>query len=97
MNKLIYPLAGALMLGATLPVLAGLAALLDSLKVRAGQEEAEATRTRDAAEAAKTGRGDCPPQPLILPLDHGPRALTTPYLNQLRKQRFEAEMKACKE
>lgn len=27
MNKLIYPLAGALMLGATLPVLAGLAAL----------------------------------------------------------------------
>lgn len=97
MNKLIYPLAGALMLGATLPVLAGLAGLLDSLKVRAGQEEAEATRTRDAAEAAKTGRGDCPPQPLILPLDHGPRALTTPYLNQLRKQRFEAEMKACKE
>lgn len=96
MNKLIYPLAGALMLGATLPVLAGLAALLDSLKVRAGQE-AEAMRTRDAAEAAKTGRGDCPPQPLILPLDHGPRALTTPYLNQLRKQRFEAEMKACKE
>lgn len=96
MNKLIYPLAGALMLGATLPVLAGLAALLDSLKVRAGQE-AEATRTRDAAEAAKTGRGDCPPQPLILPLDHGPRALTTPYLNQLRKQCFEAEMKACKE
>ena len=47
MNKLIYPLAGALMLG--------------------------------------------------VPLDHGPRALTTPYLNQLRKQRFEAEMKTCKE
>ena len=47
MNKLIYPLAGALMLG--------------------------------------------------VPLDHGPRALTTPYLNQLRKQRFEAEMKACKD
>ncbi|EKD97901.1 MAG: hypothetical protein ACD_23C00683G0005, partial [uncultured bacterium] len=43
------------------------------------------------------GRGDCLPQPLILPLDHGPRALTTPYLNQLRKQRFEAEVKACKE
>jgi len=52
---------------------------------------------REAAEAAKAGRGDCLHQPLILPLDHGPRALTTPYLNQLRKHRFEAEVKACKE
>lgn len=93
MNKLIYPLAGALMLGATLPVLAGPDFQAIEQGRKAGQE-AEATRTRDAA---KTGRGDCPPQPLILPLDHGPRALTTPYLNQLRKQRFEAEMKACKE
>jgi len=96
MNKLIYPLAGALMLGATLPVLAGPDFQAIEQGRKAGQE-AEATRTRDATEAAKTGRGDCPPQPLILPLDHGPRALTTPYLNQLRKQRFEAEMKACKE
>lgn len=96
MNKLIYPLAGALMLGATLPVLAG----PDFQAIEQGRKaglEAEATRTREAAKAAKAGRGDCPPQPLILPLDHGPRALTTPYLNQLRKQRFEAEMKACKE
>lgn len=96
MNKLIYPLAGALMLGATLPVLAGPDFQAIEQGRKAGQE-AEATRTRDAAEAAKTGRGDCPPQPLTLPLDHGPRALTTPYLNQLRKQRFEAEMKTCKE
>ena len=91
MNKLIYPLAGALMLGATLPVLAGPDFQAIEQGRKAGQE-AEATRTRDAAEAAKTGRGDCPPQPLILPLDHGPRALTTPYLNQLRKQRFEASV-----
>ncbi len=97
MNKLIYPLAGALMLWSP-PCRSWPALDLQAIEQgrKAGQE-AEATRTRDAAEAAKTGRGDCPPQPLILPLDHGPRALTTPYLNQLRKQRFEAEMKACKE
>lgn len=39
----------------------------------------------------------CPPQRLVLPLDHGPRAQTTPYLNQSRKARHEAEVKACKE
>jgi hypothetical protein len=32
-----------------------------------------------------------------LQLDHGPRAQTTPYLNQLRKARYEAEVKACKD
>jgi len=39
----------------------------------------------------------CPPPPLVLPLDHGPRPQTTPYLNRLRKERYEAQVKACKE
>lgn len=39
----------------------------------------------------------CPPKKLVLPLDHGPRAQTTPYLNQLRKARYEAEVNVCKE
>lgn len=28
---------------------------------------------------------------LVLPLDHGPRAQSTPWLNQLRRQNFEKE------
>lgn len=44
MNKLIYPLAGALMLGATLPVLAGPDFQAIEQGRKAGQE-AEATRT----------------------------------------------------
>ena len=49
-----------------------------------------------AAAAPDQGKV-CPPRALVLPLDHGPRAQTTPYLNQLRKARYEAEVKACKE
>lgn len=92
MNKLIYSLAGALMLSITLPVLAGPDFQVIE-QARKARQEAEARRTEDTA--AKAGLR-CPPQPLILPLDHGPRAQTTPYLNRLRKQRFEAETKACK-
>ncbi len=32
-----------------------------------------------------------------LPLDQGPRAQTTPYLNQQRKATLAAQYKACKE
>jgi len=34
---------------------------------------------------------------LVLPLDHGPRADTTPYMNRLRKERYDAQIRACKE
>lgn len=33
---------------------------------------------------------------LVLPLDHGPRADTTPYLNRLRKDRHDAQSSTCK-
>lgn len=92
MNKLTYPVIGALILGVALPALAGPDFQLIEQARKAGQQT-EARRAQDTA--AKAGLR-CPPQPLILPLDHGPRAQTTPYLNQLRKQRFEAAMKACK-
>ena len=36
-----------------------------------------------------------PPDPLVLPLDHGPRAQTTPGENRMRKARYEAQVKAC--
>lgn len=49
------------------------------------------------ASAAPSQGKVCPPQTLILPLDHGPRAQSTPYLNQQRKARYDAEVKACKD
>ncbi len=50
-----------------------------------------------APDMPKEHSMECPPPALILPLDHGPRAVTTPYLNKLRKERYEAAVKACKE
>lgn len=89
MNKLIYPLLGALMLIITLPVFAG----------PDFQVIEQARKAKQAAPVAQTtaGRRDCPPQPLVLPLDHGPRAQTTPQQNQTGKARFEAQMQACKD
>ncbi len=49
-------------------------------------------QTRQANEI--TACGD---RKLILLLDHGPRAETTPWLNQQRRLRFDAHKKACME
>lgn len=59
----------------------------------------QARKTRQAAvadPAAPPTRRECPTRQ-VLPLDHGPRAVTTPYLNERRKARFEARKKACEE
>ena len=45
--------------------------------------------------APPLGLQRAPPERLVLPLDHGPRAQTTPYLNQQRKERYEMQVKAC--
>lgn len=50
-----------------------------------------------SASAAPDQGKVCPPKALILPLDHGPRAQSTPYLNQARKARHDTEMKACQD
>lgn len=84
MNKLLITLAGVLTLGAIMPAIAG----PDFQAIEQGRKAAQ---LRAAAEKG------CESRRLVLPVDHGPRATSTPYLNQLRKQRFEAEMKACKE
>ena len=50
------------------------------------------------AQAEKASpEAKCAAKRLVLPLDHGPRAQTTPYLNDRRKASFEAEQKACKD
>jgi hypothetical protein len=45
---------------------------------------------RQAHEAAA-----CRKNRLTLLLDHGPRAETTPWLNQQRRTRFDTQKKAC--
>lgn len=40
---------------------------------------------------------NCPPEKLVLLLDHGPRADTTPYLNRLRRERHASQMQACRD
>ncbi|PZP91288.1 MAG: hypothetical protein DI587_35885 [Variovorax paradoxus] len=96
MKKLLISLIGALTLSAAWPALAG-----PDFQVI---ENARANRQAAvAAQGTSTVRVDsttgqpvkCPPDPLVLPLDHGPRALTTPGENQVRKARYEAQLKAC--
>lgn len=54
--------------------------------------QAEAQRSQGSAWKDAPG---CPPEKLVLPLDHGPRAQTTPYLNERRRQRYEEQLRQC--
>lgn len=99
MNKLLITLIGALTLGAALPALAGpdFAAIE---RARKANQVAQAERQAhvylvQGPVGAKPAQ--CPVAPLVLPLDHGPRAQTTPGENRLRRARYEAQAKACKD
>ena len=94
MKKLVISLIGALALGATLPALAG-PDWQAIEQARKAKQASQLARHGDAAERPAAGPATCPPERLVLPLDHGPRAQTTPYLNQQRKARYEAQIKAC--
>lgn len=94
MKKLLISLMGALALGATLPALAGPDWQAIEL-ARKAKQASQLAHHGDAAERLAAGPATCPPERLVLPLDHGPRAETTPYLNQQRKERYEAQVKAC--
>ena len=75
----------------------------------AGPDGQLAEPARQAKQGPLAGQGDimknmeptaavnksCPPQSLVLLLDHGPRAQSTPQLNQMRKRGYEAQLKAC--
>lgn len=90
MNKLITTLVDLIAAGMTLPALAG-----------PDWQAIEQARTNKRAQVAQmeklTPEEKCTAKRLVLPLDHGPRAQSTPYLNEKRRQSFEAELKACKE
>jgi len=96
MNTPLITLISALTLGAALPAFAG----PDWQAIEQARKAKQAThkaRHGDAMPAKGTAAMTCPPDALVLPLDHGPRAQSTPYLNEKRKAAFEAEQKACKE
>ena len=89
MNKTLLGLIGALSLGATLPAFAG-----PDWQVI---EQARKNKRAEVAQMEKlTPAEKCAARQLVQPLDHGPRAQSTPYLNEQRKARFDAELKACK-
>ena len=96
MNKSLITLISALTLGVALPAFAG-PDWQAIEQARKAKQATQAARHGDAMSAAGTEGMTCPPNALVLPLDHGPRAQSTPYLNEKRKARFEAEQKACKE
>lgn len=87
MNKLLITLAGTLMLSVTLPAIAG----------PDFQTMHQIELAQKARQAETTIENGCESRRFVLLLDHGPHATSTPYLNQLRQERFETEMKACKE
>ncbi|WP_454905144.1 hypothetical protein [Variovorax gossypii] len=93
MKKSFLILISALTLGVASPALAG-PDFQAIEKARKAQQVAASERRADTL--AGKGSPNCPPPPLVLPLDHGPRALTTPGENRWRKARYEAQLKTCK-
>ena len=101
MNKLLVTLISAITLGAALPAFAGpdWHAIEQARKAHhAAPAEQHTGDLYEASAPTAAGPQKCAmPDPLVLPLDHGPRAQTTPYLNHQRKERYAAQVQACKE
>lgn len=102
MNKLLVTLISAITLGVVLPAVAGPGPDWHAIEqARKAHQAAQAEHTGDLYEAsAPTAAGPrkcAMPDRLVLPLDHGPRAQTTPYLNHQRKERYAAQVQACNE
>lgn len=97
MKKLLITVAvSCWALGAAMPALAG----PDFNAIQQARKATEAARQADQArrggDLSSTSPG-CPPDELVLPLDHGPRAQTTPYANRLRTERHAADLQACRD
>ena len=97
MKKSLLSFIAALALGASLPALAGpdFQAIEKARAAKQAAAAAQAASTATSVDRATGQRVKCPPVPLVLPLDHGPRAQTTPGENRMRKARYEAQVKAC--
>ena len=90
MKRLLVTLATAFTLGAALPAFAG----PDFQAIEQARKAHRATqiaRHGDTQAPASADQNDRPSHALVLPLDHGPRAQTTPWLNKQRVLRAEAQ------
>ena len=88
MKRLLVTLATAFTLGAALPAFAG----PDFQAIEQARKAHRATqiaRHGDTQAPASADQNDRPSH--ALPLDHGPRAQTTPWLNKQRLLRAEAQ------
>jgi hypothetical protein len=95
-KKHVVPFVVALALGAALPALAGPDFQLIERAHLAEQKAAKQQAMHATAYVSSTDSAQrCPTAPLVLPLDHGLRAQTTPGENRIRKARYEAQLKAC--
>lgn len=97
MKTLLVTLIGAFALGASLPAVAGPDwAVIERARIEKQQAAlAKAAQGGMAGPSAKSP--GCPPPSLVLPTAHGPRAVTAPVANEMRKARHEARVKACLE
>ena len=99
MTRFLIKLAGGLTLGAVLSACAG-PDIMALDRAHKGQlaTQAQTQSQRDIyANLPPTAAGSpkCPQQAPVMGLDHGPRAQTTPYQNQLRRDRYAAQVSAC--
>ena len=90
MKNLVVSLIGALTVGAALPAFAG--PDFQAIEhARKAHREAQLARHGATEAPASAVQKDQPSHALVLPLDHGPRAQTTPWLNKQRVLRAEAQ------
>ena len=95
MKKLLITLIAGLTLGTAPPTWAGpdWQAIESARKSKQAQQ---AARRGDAvAPQAAAGTSKCSPDAPVVPLNHGPRAQTTPCLTRLHKERYDAQVQAC--
>jgi hypothetical protein len=96
MNKLLIILIGVATMSTTSSAFAGLEQ--QTVELSGSDQPASQPKLGQSLESTRPGSGrpaKCPPDKLVLQLDHGPRAQSTPYLNRLRKERYEAQVQAC--
>ena len=89
MKNSLLAIVGALTIAATLPAVAGPDWQVIEQARKAKTIQAEHRREANQASSAPRAGVDCQ-SPLVLPLDHGPRAQSTPYENERRRARHSA-------
>ncbi|MBV8501874.1 MAG: hypothetical protein JO006_09155 [Paucibacter sp.] len=91
-SSVVQARSGVFLLGERNIAFAGVFALamFSSVAAFAGQDTLEASAHDKQSEAAEAHQW----KPVVLPLDHGPRADTTPLMNKRRLEKIRAERAA---